>query len=120
MFADICYSDSEIVKSLLKDRRKRFLKLDLNNLEQYFKKDVHLSRGQSMRYQAIDLQIYQFGRVPKQIFPFQHPKIRIKSMFNKKGILFENFYDFYNFLNFRSIRLRNALWRLDDFDFIIK
>lgn len=87
VFADICYSDSEIVKSLIKDRKKRFLKLDMKNINQYFKKDIHLSRGQSMKYQAIDLQIYQFGRVPKQIFPFQHPKIRIKSMFNKKGLI---------------------------------
>ena len=86
VFADICYSDSKIVEEAKQARLERLLKADTQNLEQYFKKDVHLSRGHSMRLQAIDLQMYQFGRVPKRIFNFTHPKIRIKSMFNKKGI----------------------------------
>lgn len=82
-FTDICYSNSKIIQRHFKARTKRVMKTT-DDLETYFKKDCHLSRGQRMKYQALDLQISQFGRVPKQIFTFEHPKKKIKSMRNKK------------------------------------
>ena len=82
-FTDICYADSTIIKNHCKSQTKRLLR-KTDDLESYFKKDCHLSSGERMKFQALDLQVSQFGRVPKCIFSFAHPKKKIKSMQNKK------------------------------------
>lgn len=83
-FTDICYSDSTIIREHIEARSSRLLRLS-SDLEAYHKKDCHLPRGQRMKFQALDLQIVQFGRVPKSLFSFPHPRKKIKSMKNKKS-----------------------------------
>ena len=85
-FTDICYADSQIVQTHIQNRLSR-LQFNHKNLETYFKKDCHLSPGIKMKFQALDLQLGQFGRVPKSIFSFPHPKKKIKSMKNKESNL---------------------------------
>ena len=82
-FTDICYSDSTIIKRHFEEFSNRLLKKS-GTIECYFKKDCHLPSGVRMKFQALDLQIAQFGRVPNCIFNFPHPKKKIKSMKNKK------------------------------------
>jgi hypothetical protein len=84
IFTDICYTDSKIIKGHFEVKSSRLYKTT-EDIENYFKKDCHLSSGTRMKYQALDLQISQFGRVPKCIFSFAHPKKKIKSMKNKKN-----------------------------------
>jgi hypothetical protein len=83
-FTDICYSDSTILREHFQARSYRLLQLS-DDLEVYHKMDCHLPRGQRMKFQGIDLQIAQFGRVPNSLFSFPHPKKKIKSMKNKRS-----------------------------------
>ena len=82
-FADLCYSNSNLVTGFLTEREGRLGKKKSNDIQSYWKKDLNLKMGKKMKFQAMDLQMAQYGRVPKILFKYAHPKIKIKSTTNK-------------------------------------
>lgn len=84
IYSEICYKNSDVNKEFFEKRSKRF-KIKDKNTKNYFKKDVHIKKGNKLYFDSTELRQNQFGRVPDQLFPFSHPKKKIKFMNNKKG-----------------------------------